>query len=311
MPTMEQNKRGKILLGQDNNALTWLIIINAVIFVSLIFIKIIYLVSNESTAGALQLFHHEITGYTFLPANFSEASLKPWTFFTYMFAHENTWHFISSLLWLWCFGYILQDLAGNNKLIPLYLYGGLAGAFFYLLGSNFIPAMHTNINYVQPLVGAGASVMAVAVATTALTPDYRLFPLLNGGIPLWVLTLIFVVIDFATTASSSSGYALAHIAGGAMGFVYVLQLRKGRDWGNWMFQFANWFDGLFNPEKKHSKKVIKQEHFYKATRKPFEKKPHITQQKIDELLDKINQQGYHFLTDEEKEFLNKASKEEL
>ena len=47
------------------------------------------------------------------------------------------------------------------------------------------------------------------------------------------------------------------------------------------------------------------------TRKPFEKSTSFSQQKLDEILDKINEHGYHFLTDEEKEFLKKASKENL
>ena len=66
--------------------------------------------------------------------------------------------------------------------------------------------------------------MAVAVATTSLAPDYRLFPMINGGIPLWVLTVIYVAIDFATLAGSSGGYAIAHLAGGAIGFIFVQSL---------------------------------------------------------------------------------------
>jgi len=56
---------------------------------------------------------------------------------------------------------------------------------------------------------------------------------------------------------------------------------------------------------------MKQQTFYKATRKPFEKTPHVTQQKLDEILDKINMKGFHLLTDEEKEILKKASKEDF
>jgi hypothetical protein len=36
----------------------------------------------------------------------------------------------------------------------------------------------------------------------------------------------------------------------------------------------------------------------------------VTQQRIDEILDKINQQGYRFLTDEEKDILKRAADEE-
>ena len=35
------------------------------------------------------------------------------------------------MLWLWTFGYILQEITGNKTLVPLYIYGGLAGALAY------------------------------------------------------------------------------------------------------------------------------------------------------------------------------------
>ena len=38
--------------------------------------------------------------------------------------------------------------------------------------------------------------------------------------------------------------------------------------------------------------------------------PNVSQKRIDEILDKINQQGYRFLTDEEKEILKRASEDE-
>ena len=107
-----------------------------------------------------------------------------------MFTHEGVWQLIGTLLWLWGFGYILQDLTGNSKLIPVYIYGGLAGAILFILTSNLIPQYYAVANEAMPLIGGGAAVMAVALATTTLAPGYRIFPMLNGGIPLWVLTLI-------------------------------------------------------------------------------------------------------------------------
>jgi len=87
-------------------------------------------------------------------------------------------------------------------------------------------------------------------------------------------------------------------------------LQKGNDWGQWMTDVVNWADDLFNPEKKHVKNPPKSQLFYKAN-KPFEKTPHVTQQRVDDLLDKIHHKGYHSLTEEEKEFLKKASMEDL
>ena len=88
-------------------------------------------------------------------------------------------------------------------------------------------------------------------------------------------------------------------------------MQKGKDWGAWMNNFMSWINNLFNPEKKFRKKNVPQQNFYKASRKPFEKIPHITQQKLDEILDKINQDGYNSLTVEEKDFLKKASQEDI
>ncbi|HEY0432799.1 MAG TPA: DUF6576 domain-containing protein, partial [Chitinophagaceae bacterium] len=51
--------------------------------------------------------------------------------------------------------------------------------------------------------------------------------------------------------------------------------------------------------------------FYKSKTQPFTRKPNLTQQKVDEILDKINQKGYSHLTEEEKELLKRASKEDL
>jgi membrane associated rhomboid family serine protease len=304
---MNNYKTGrKILLGQDDNALVLLFAINALMFVMLNFVKIIYFLSDTP----IDFFYRQILNWFTLPASPDTFLTRPWTLFVYMFTHHSIWHLLSSMLWLWCFGYILQDLAGNKRLIPIYLYGGFVGGIVFLLINNLFPVLERNVLQTAPLLGAGASVMAIAVATTTLAPDYRIFPLINGGIPLWVITLIFVAIDFATLAGSNAGIGASHLVAGAIGFFYVRQLRRGNDWGAWMIQFVEWLDDLFSPEKKHRKKSPKDKLHYQSDRKPFEKISNVTQQRLDAILDKINQEGYQFLTDEEKEFLKRASSEE-
>ena len=307
MATPSYKTNRKILLGQDNNALVFLFAVNALIFVIINFIKIVYYLSDIP----LEFFYKQILNWFTLPAAMDSLVTRPWTLVTYMFTHHSIWHLISSMLWLWCFGYILQDLTGNSKLIPLYLYGGFVGGLVFLLTNNLFPVLERNILTTEPMIGAGAAVMAIAVATTTLAPDYRLFPLINGGIPLWVLTMIFVAIDFATLASGNAGIGAGHLAGGAIGYVFIRQMRRGIDWGGWMIQFMHWLDDLFSPEKKHAKKGKGEKLFYQSDRKPYKKVSNITQQKLDQILDKINQEGYQFLTDEEKEFLKRASSEEL
>jgi len=311
MGVMEQNRGSRLLLGQNNNALTWLIIINAIIFVTLSFIRIVYLFSHDTKEQAALLFNNQIVDWFTLPANFKSFTSRPWTIISFMFSHTEVLSLVATLLWLWGFGFILQSLTGNDKLIPIYLYGGFVGGITFMLITNLLPSVKAHLNEQPALMTGSASIMAVAIATTTVSPTYRIFPMLNGGIPLWVLTLVFVAIDYATIGTTSIGIAGAHFFAGLMGFIYIRQLRRGYDWGAWMLNTWDWLDDLCNPRKKHMKESVKQQHFYRASRKPYEKKPHFTQQHLDEILDKINQKGYHFLTDEEKEFLKKASEQDL
>lgn len=297
----------KMLLGQDNNALVFLFAVNALMFVIVNFIKIVYYLSEIPD----EFFYRQVLDWLSLPPQMDTLLSRPWTLISTMITHHSIWQLISSMLWLWCFGFILQDLAGNNKLIPLYIYGGLVGSITFLLMNNLVPVLAKNVETAAPLLGAGSAVMAIAVATTTLAPDYRVFPLINGGIPLWVITLIFVAIDFATLASGNAGIGAGHLAAGVVGYLFIRQMRRGSDWGAWMNRFAEWLDDLFNPEKKHSRKENTSRHFYKANTKPFDKKPNLTQDRLDAILDKINQQGYQYLTDEEKAFLKRASNEDL
>lgn len=305
MSILQQNNRKKILLGQDGNSLLLLIIVNVIIFIFLSFIKIVYL-ANNSTEGA---FDAQVLQQLSVPAPPPVFATRPWTLLSYMFTHTGLWELVSSMLWLWGFGYIFQDLTGNRKLIPVYLYGGLAGSVIFLLTVNLIPVLKENVNSVFPLSGTGPSLMAIAIATTALAPRYRIFPMIN--IPLWVLTAIFIVFRFGTLGVGNLGHSAALVAGGLMGYMFVWQLQKGNDWGQWMSDLVNWIDDLFNPQKKHIKESPSKQLFYKSTQKPYKKTPHVTQQRIDDLLDKINNKGYHALTEDEKEFLKKASREEL
>ncbi len=305
MNVREEKSRNKISLGEDGNALVNLIIFNIILFIVLGFIYVIYLISDLDKAGA---YNKNIFNWFTLPADVSRLGTRPWTIFSFMFTHKSIFHLIGNLFFLWSFGYILQDLAGNRKLVPIYIYGGLAGAFFYILSYNIIPSLQSQVP-VAAMFGANASIMAVAVATTTISPDYRIFPLINGGIPLWILTLIYVIIDFIDIIKSNPAQYIAHLSGAALGFMFIYQLRKGNDWSEWMNNFFDWVENLFNPDKQNKAKSPKEEFFYKVKKdaQPYKKTPNVTQKRVDEILDKINQKGFHFLTDEEKDILKRAA----
>lgn len=308
MSYYQQRNKYRLSIGQDGNALTMLIAINLVAFVILAFVKVIYYFSN--TEGGLALFNNNFFNWLTLPANLEAFFSRPWTLITHMFVHdtENVWLILGNMIWLWSFGYILQDLTGHRQIIPLFLYGALAGALAFMIASN-IPALKPFIT--TPVFGASAGIMAIAVGVITLSPNYRIFPMLNGGIPVWVIVVLYAIIDLAFIPKYSLGGYIDHITGALMGFLYMMMLQRGTDWGNWMNNFYDWMINLFNPDKPKRGRSVKSQLFYKATVQPFSKTPTITQQRIDEILDKISQKGYQSLSEDEKEILKRASQEDL
>lgn len=298
-------RKRQFTLGQPGNALVWLFAFNVIFYLVLLTIKTGLSVNEQSQ----NVFYTQVVNWFQLPASLPKLGERLWTVLTYMFSDVVLFRAISNMLWLWAFGSILQNLTGNRKLIPVYLYGGLAGALFFILASNLIPASKTSID-TAGLLGANASIMAVAVTATMISPDYRFFRHIRGGIPLWVLTIIYIVIDLAGVASRDPAQAIAHIGGGAAGLSFVLLLQRQIDGSNWMNNLYSRFIDLFNPDKKKKSHSVKEKVFYNAgNRKPFSKTSNVTEQRIDEILDKINQKGYKYLTDEEKAILKKAGEE--
>jgi membrane associated rhomboid family serine protease len=306
MDVKEESYRKRMHLGQDGNALVELLVLNAVIFVVLKFVYVFFLLTNASSDSFLT----HVFSWFILPANPEKIAWRPWTLISYMFSDLQLFHFISNMFWLWSFGYILQDLTGNRKLVPVYLYGGIGGAMIYVMAHVLIPDLRGSIDS-DSLAGANCSIAAVAVATTVISPDYRIFPMISGGIPLWILTLIFVLLNFSGIRNGDLASYLAYAGAAGVGFLFIDQLRRGRDGSIWINNFFDWFGNLFNPDKKKKLKNKKDEFFYNVSNtQPYKKIPNITQKRIDEILDKINQQGYRYLTIEEKEILKRAAEEE-
>ncbi|MEJ0102994.1 MAG: rhomboid family intramembrane serine protease [Bacteroidota bacterium] len=306
MSYSEQDYRRRLTIGRENNSLIALIAINLTVFVIFGFIKVVYIFSQVP----VEFYTKNVFNWFVLPARFDVFMARPWTLITHMFIHDSVWRVLANMLWLWAFGYIMQDLTGNRKIVAIYIYGSLAGAIAFMFAFNVFTTLKPELAAATAF-GASAGVMAVAVSTTMVSSDFRIFPMLNGGIPLWVLTLLFVIIDLSSIPTANTGEYFSHIAGGAMGFLFIFLLRRGYDWSEWMNNFFDWVSNLFNPDKPKKGRKIREEVFYKKTRQPYKKTPNITQQRVDEILDKINQKGYQFLTDEEKELLKRASEEDL
>ncbi len=303
-----RKSKKRIFFGDDNNAMVSLFAINIIFFLILILVQVVYAFTQQAPS----LYNAEVVSWFELPASLTKLSERPWTLITYMFSDtgSNIIRLITNMIWLWAFGYLLLQMAGNDKLIPIYIYGGLLGGIVFITAHYLVPPLRPAVGSAA-LIGANAGTLAVAMATTTLSPDHRFFTQIRNGIPIWVLMGIYILVDFAGIAKLGAAYSLSHLGGALAGFLFVILLRKGIDLSAWMNRFYDWLMNLFNPYKKPSKDKIRETVFYNTgNRKPYEKTTHITQQRVDEILDKISQKGYHFLTEEEKDILKKAAEED-
>jgi membrane associated rhomboid family serine protease len=288
----------RLSLGDRKNALTRLIAIHLTVFITLMMARTYFYFTRPDEATALGDFTRQFFTWFGLPDTWKEWLLKPWTLLSAPFSHLSVWTVFGNMLWLWSFGYILQDLSGNRKIIPLFLYGSIFGCITFLLlpGSN------------EYYFGATAGVGAIAIATTFISPYYRIFPLLGGGIPLWGLTLFYILSTLSSLNSYTLAGALPQVSGLIAGLVYYLVLREGIDMTEWMSRLFDWFNELFNPEKQ-IRRPDKGKIFYMSNHPPFKKTANVTQERIDAILDKIGQQGIDSLSEEEKKILNRSRNE--
>jgi len=237
-----------------------------------------------------------------VPSSFNSLLLRPWTLITYMFTHKELLHIIVNLLWLYWFGKIFLEYLDGKKLVAVYLIGGIAGGFTYVLAYNIFPAFQSIVGESIPLLGASASVMAVVVAIAAYVPDYTVYLLFLGRVKIKYLALGIFIFTSILDFSVNSGGKLAHIGGALSGYLYTVSFKHGYDMGKWLNKVLDFFLTIFKPRKKLKVTYKKPVDDYEYN---IRKTDH--QKEINAILDKISRGGYDSLTKQEKETLFKES----
>lgn len=276
----------------DANKLNRLIYINVAVFLFLSAISIItYLFNDEAfSMKVLRLFA--------VPASLRTLAMKPWTLITYMFTHKDILHILFNMLWLYWFGRIFLEYLDQRKLVVVYILGGISGAIVYVLSFNIFPVF-TSLIPESVAIGASASVMAVVVAIAAYVPNYPVHLLLIGRVKIiWIAVGIFVLTSFMDFSVNSGG-KLAHMGGALFGYLYIVNLRKGKDPGRTLNRIIDSIASLF----KARKEKMKVSYSRKKTDYEYNKAKAERQEKIDRILDKISKGGYDSLTKEEKDLL--------
>jgi membrane associated rhomboid family serine protease len=286
--------------GLSTNAVMQLIIVCGVSYVSLQIVRVLFLV----LAWGEPLFQEKALSILALTGSQHFFS-RPWTLLTYGWFHMGFWELFTNMLWLYCFGSLVQMLVGYKQVIPIFLYSLLIGGTFYLLGQLIPgPAFIRRPSY---LLGVLPAVSGLAIAAITIAPKYRYFLTDRLSVPLLIVVLIFAVLMLMNVVAYPS-MAFLFIGGGLTGFGYIRFLQNGYRPGEWMYAVSGKLESLVTPNEhaawqKNSLKRSKVLSKLEETQKGY------TQKRIDDILDKINQKGYNSLTNAEKELLMRASKE--
>lgn len=278
---------------RQGNTINHLLFCNVVVFLVL---GIVYLTGRIApSTGFISLF---LSDNLSLHSNVLAFLKKPWGLITYMFTHFDILHIFFNMLNLYWFGNIFRSFLGNQRVLPLYLLGGVAGGAAYLLVYNLA---FGGLNV--PMIGASASVMAILIACATKLPNYEIGLLFIGSVRLKWLAIAVIILDLISLTQGNVGGIVAHMGGAVFGFIYIQFLNNGTDLCHpliWLFHRRPRSAGQgrrnFRPKKSPLKLV-----------KPSQEEN--KQLRLDQLLDKINDNGIESLSPEERAWLKKMSQE--
>jgi membrane associated rhomboid family serine protease len=243
MMYVEERSDTPLSLGEQKNMVTQLMLLNITVFILLFFTEIVYRMEGNSPARFVENVLSRVTLSSSIPLLLK----SPWTLFTSMFTHDSFWMITSNMIWLACFGTMLQQHAGRQRILPLYLLSGLVGAVFYLLGMQLIPSFR-ELQPAASMTGGSPSIMALAIGATVVAPRYRLLP--NLPIPFWIITLVFLIVNVVTHVMTSHDLTMipALVGGGLTGFLYMQQWKKGNDLGHGFNKTVYRISHMFHPK---------------------------------------------------------------
>lgn len=244
-----------------------------------------------------------------------------WTLFTYMFVHGSVGHFVLNMMMLWFAGRGVQQFFGSLHFTLIYAGAGILGAAAEMVVNGWAHGDTTT-----PLIGASASVFGLLLALAVVMPEEQITAFIYFIIPvhlrLWTLAkalcLMQLILGVACALFDFMPEGLriayfAHLGGAAAGWFYARSLGYG---GRPMTYASQWQPAPLQrmPEmaRKRARAAIdleENEPVPPANKRPVDPIESLMEEVINPLLDKINLHGQDSLTEDEKQTLERASRE--
>ena len=207
------------------------------------------------------------------------AFYRPWTLFTYMFAHGGLGHIFFNMLSLYFFGPRVEERLGGRRFLALYFIAGLSGA---LLSIFLAPR--------AAVVGASGAVFGVMLAFARFWPDVQIL-LWFFPVQARFAVMIMALMDlYSGIGGSRSGIAnFCHLGGFAGAWIYLSYLERRAG----VKKFRSATVAPVAKEKLLNWKRVDPRSVHEVNR-----------DEVNRILDKISASGLGSLTAQEKLFLS-------
>ena len=270
---------------KKKSILNQIIYINFIIFITINLIKVISFLTEFEIENIINKLH--------LTTNKDDLISQPWSFFTYIFIHNDIIHLTVNMLWLYFIGKVFLYHLTSKQFLITYFLGGISGGLLYVIAYNYTPALEI-FSKNSSVIGASASVLAIIIAIATYKPNYNIFFQFIGNIKLKYIAIICVLLDLINIPEKNTGGHITHLGGAFFGYLYIKQLNIS------LFNLS--FKNIF---KKNIK--IKKEYHRSKNDYIFNKEKAEHSKRIDKILEKISNSGYDSLNKEEKNLLFKES----
>ncbi len=228
-----------------------------------------------------------------------------WQLFTYMFMHASFTHILFNMLALWMFGMELEHVWGSRKFFIYYLLCGFGGGLANLL----VAPMFTSVG---PTVGASGAVYGVLLAFGMMFPERPIYIYFLLPIKAKYFVVMYMAFEIFSVGSMDGVAHFAHLGGALVGFIYLLS-DGYRFNGLYGSSKENIFSKMYSPfrnapSRQDDYSQVRNAKIYDIDSYRTKEDQSGTQKQIDEILDKINRNGYQSLSEDEKKILFEASK---
>ncbi len=283
---------------KTGDVLVKFIFINTLVFMALKIVTVIFRLFN--------IYFVDLITFVGIPSALSRLLSRFWTPFTYMFVHEQFWHLLINMLWLYWFGRIFLQYFTGRTLGSLYVLGGFGGALLYVVAFNTIPYFLSMDN--SWMIGASAAVMSIVFGAAFYRPNVRINLLFLGSIKIVYIAIAVFLIDFLSLGNNGNpGGHVAHIGGAIVGYLFAIRYQKGNDITAWIGKLLDRIANLTKPPR-GKKSNMKVEYKRNESDHEYNRRKREEQTDIDTILDKLKKTGYGGLSAEEKRKLFDASK---